>query len=135
MTPSTRRQARILAGDRRINQRYPIQADLEYRIIQKGEVVLAGAGRSVDVSTGGILFEAPADLTLGAELEISLAWPARLHDSVAINLCVSGKVTRSDGARHAATIEEHEFYLRGRHRSPSPRFRAAANPPEFRISL
>jgi hypothetical protein len=129
MTPSSRRKIRTWPGDRRINRRYPIIVDLEYRVVQNNEVVQSGIGRSIDLSTGGVLFESQTALMVGTEIEVSIAWPVRLHDAVALNLCISGKVARTDGQHHAVSIEDHEFCVRGRYRLAGPRFRATSSAP------
>ena len=123
---SHRRRLARLFGDRRFSQRYPIIAELEYRVVQDDLVTGGGAGRSVNLSAGGMLFESENMLTPGAEVELTVAWPVLLNDKIALNLCVLGVVARSDGALHAISFREHEFCLRGRYRMNGRRFSPAA---------
>jgi hypothetical protein len=124
LAASIRRRLQLAIGDRRLTRRYPIATELEYRIIGR-EGLAWGAGRTINLSTGGILFQSEQALTLGTRIELTIAWPARLNDAVDLNLCVSGRVTRTDGKSHAVRIREHEFCVRGRYRLAGPRFRIA----------
>jgi hypothetical protein len=120
---SVRRRLQLAVGDRRLSRRYPIAVELEYRAVGRDGLPFRGAGRSVNLSTGGILFQSKQALTPGMRIELTIAWPARLNDAVDLNLCVSGRVARSDGNFHVVRIREHEFCVRGRFRLAGPRFR------------
>jgi hypothetical protein len=123
MSASVRRRLQLALGDRRLSRRYPIAAELEYCAVGRDGLQFRGTGRSINLSTGGILFQSEQGLTPNMRIELTIAWPARLNDAVDLNLCVSGRVARSDGAFHAVRIREHEFCLRGRFRLAGPRFR------------
>jgi hypothetical protein len=113
MTAQQRHALRV--GDRRSQRRYSIAADLEYRLICGDQVMQTGIGRTVNLSKSGILFESEIVLPAGTEMEVSIAWPVRLRDTVDLNLCVSGQVAWSEDKRHALTILRHEFCVRGRY--------------------
>jgi PilZ domain len=122
------RRLLLALGDRRLTRRYPIAADIEFTAIGADGVALQGSGRTVNLSTGGVLFESDRILPVGIRIELVICWPARLNDAVALNLCVSGRVARSNGNSHAIRIREHEFCLRGRYRPAGLRFRTPAVP-------
>ena len=105
----------LRAGDRRSERRYAIAANLEYRVICDCQVIQTGIGRTVNLSKSGILFESEQTLPAGTEMEVSVAWPVRLRDTVALNFCVSGRISWSRGKLHALTILRHEFCVRGRY--------------------
>ena len=86
------------------------------------EVVRTGSGRTVDLSNGGILFESDEGLPVGCDIEAAIAWPVLLENEVALNLCVSGEVSRSSDGKSVIKIRNHEFCLRGRYRLSGPRF-------------
>lgn len=113
MTAQQRHALRI--GDRRSGRRYPIAAELEYRVICGYQIIQTGVGRTVNLSKNGILFESEQMLPPGTEMEVSIAWPVLLRDTVALNLCASGQVTWSQDRRHALTVLRHEFCVRGRY--------------------
>jgi len=117
MTARKQRHRLSWPGDRRSGRRFAIAADLEYRIVQDQQVVQSGTGRTLNLSNTGILFESGEALPVGAEVELLVAWPARLDNEVALNFCVSGHVSRSAGQRYAIRIMEHEFRLRGRYKA------------------
>ena len=99
--------------ERRGNPRYPIDTALVYKLIRHGRTVEAGFGRTVDVSSSGILFESARSLPTGMQIEISMAWPARLSDAVDLQLCVMGLTVRGEDHRTALIIRRHEFRTKG----------------------
>ncbi len=119
-----RRRLQLAIGDRRLARRYPIAAELEYCVVGRHGQACRGAGRTIDLSTGGILFQSDDELSPGMGIELTIAWPARLNGAVDLNLCVSGRVARTDGKLHVVRIREHEFRVRGKYRLPGPCFRA-----------
>lgn len=123
LSGSVRRRLQLAMGDRRLSRRYPIATELEYRTIGRDGLAYRGAGQTINLSTGGILFQSEQALTPGTRIELTIAWPARLNDAVDLNLCVSGRVARTDGKSHVVRIREHEFCVRGRYRLAGPRFR------------
>jgi PilZ domain len=125
ISSSVRRRLQLSLGDRRLTRRYPIAAEVEFRAVGRDGLPFRGAGQTINLSTGGILFQSEQTLAPGTRIELTIAWPARLNDSVDLNLCVSGRIARTDGKSHAVRIREHEFCLRGRYRRAGPRFRIA----------
>ena len=111
---SRRARARIGSIERRLDRRYQIEAELEYRVIVEEKIAETGNGRTVNFSSRGILFESDCALAVGSDMELSVAWPVMLNNEVALKLCVSGAVARSEGNRHAIRILRYEFRLRGR---------------------
>ena len=118
------RRILLSRGDRRLSRRYPIAVELEYRAAGNDGPAIQGFGRTLNLSTGGVLFETDQPLRPEMRIELAIAWPVRLNESLALNLCVCGRVARTDGQFHAIRIREHEFCLRGRYRLAKPRFRS-----------
>ncbi|HEV3199775.1 MAG TPA: hypothetical protein VGZ73_17850 [Bryobacteraceae bacterium] len=98
---------------RRVDRRYPIDAELEYKLIYERNVFETGQGKTINVSSSGILFESERALPPGMEIELSIAWPARLGDAVRLKLCVSGRTVRAQGKCTAVLIQRHIFRTRG----------------------
>lgn len=86
----------LIHGDRRARRRYPIELYLEYRIFRDGTVVSTGSGRTLNISSGGILFQPLGTLPGGSAVELSIRWPAALGNATFIELTVSGHILRSD---------------------------------------
>ncbi len=96
-------------GERRGDWRYRLGLDLRWNVVRRGRVFESGIGRTVDLSSGGILFDAGRQLPAGAGVEISIEWPALLHDVAPMRLVVSGRIVRAEGSRAAVRVSRHEF--------------------------
>jgi hypothetical protein len=102
-----------IAGDRRRDRRYELELDLRWKLIRRRRLLESGEGRTLDVSSGGILFDAGRPLPAGLNVELSLAWPVMLHSVAPLQLLVYGKIVRSDGRRTAIRMVQHEFRTAG----------------------
>ena len=96
-------------GDRRSDRRYDIQLELRWKLIRRKRVLETGIGRTRDVSSGGISFDAGRPLPVGLNIELSVTWPAMLHNTAPMQLVVAGKIVRSDGSLVAVQMSQHEF--------------------------
>jgi c-di-GMP-binding flagellar brake protein YcgR len=99
----------LINGDRRCNHRYDIPLDLRWKRLRRGKVLEFGAGTTIDLSSGGILFRAERSLTSGDRIELSVAWPALADTQPRLQLIVSGIVVRSIGKLNAIRMLQHEF--------------------------
>ena len=102
-----------IGGDRRADKRYEINLDLRWKLVRRRRVLETGAGHTVDLSSGGILFEAGRQLPIGFHLEISVSWPIMLHSVSPLQLVVKAKIVRSQDALTAVRILQHEFRTAG----------------------
>ena len=98
--------------DRRETNRFPVREEVRYRLLQSKAIQLAGAGKTVDISSGGILFTTSEPLPTGRLVEISVNWPARLDGTCPLQLVATGRIVRADGAKAAVRIERYEFRTR-----------------------
>ncbi|PWU05705.1 MAG: hypothetical protein C5B51_13905 [Terriglobia bacterium] len=113
------RQARLLrlaaiTGERRAKGRYPVTLDVRYTVSRGPCIVETGVGRSVNLSSGGMFFEAAHALSVGQNIELSMTWPALLHGVTALRLHATGRIVRVQGRYAAVQIESHQFRTRGR---------------------
>src|SRR5579864_471995 len=83
-------------GDQRLNRRYPITLEIEYKLLRKGRVERLGQGRTLNVSSGGVLFEANESLPSGSSIELLMQWPFLLEGVCPLKLVIHGSVVRSD---------------------------------------
>ncbi|SPF55372.1 Type IV pilus assembly PilZ [Candidatus Sulfopaludibacter sp. SbA4] len=102
-----------IAGDRRSDRRYRIQLDLRWKLIHRRKLQDSGTGRTIDLSSGGILFEAGRPLPVGLNVELSVVWPVLLQHVAPMQLAISGRIVRSAGQRTAVRITQHEFRTMG----------------------
>lgn len=98
-----------VAGDRRRDRRYPVRLELSWKLIRRGQVLNAGVGVTLDISSGGILFDANRSLSLGADIELAVAWPVRLHDVTPLQLVVQGRVKRCYSRLVAVETAHQQF--------------------------
>jgi len=110
--------------DRRGARRYPIQAELEYRIVRGGKLISSGRGHTIDISTGGILFRSASDVPSSDvpadyRVELAVVWPAQLSGGIDLQFCARGRTVRSDQNRTAVKIDRYEFRTKRTKGSPS----------------
>lgn len=94
--------------ERRSKVRFPLTVHLRYRLRGSKEPA-TGDGRSVNISSVGLLFTAEEELTVGERLELTLDWPAPLDGVVPLRLFIFGRIVRADGPIAAVKIDHHEF--------------------------
>jgi hypothetical protein len=119
-----------ISGDRRRDRRYEIVLDTQWKLIRRRKVLDGGSGRTVDVSSGGVLIETGRPLPVGLNLEVSIAWPVLLHNAAPLQLVVAGRIVRSQGNLVAIRTVQHEFRTAG-----ASGKQGAALPPEARTPL
>lgn len=98
--------------DRRENNRFSFSEEVRYRVRESKAIQFTGAGKTVDISSGGILFTTSGPLPLGRLVEISINWPARLEGTCPLQLVATGRIVRADAAKAAMRIERYEFRTR-----------------------
>jgi c-di-GMP-binding flagellar brake protein YcgR len=98
--------------ERRTSNRFPIAEDLSYRIYSTKNSVETGSGKTINMSSGGILFTTEKPLAAGRRMEISVNWPAQLNNRCALKLVASGRVVRASDNQAAIQIEKYEFRTR-----------------------
>jgi hypothetical protein len=99
-------------NDRRAAKRLTIEREVQYRILNRREGELEGTGKTVNMSSSGILFTTGEMLLPGRRLELSISWPAHLDNRCALKLMARGRVVRYEGNAAALEIMQHEFRTR-----------------------
>jgi len=105
--------------DQRSNRRYPIVLEIEYKLLRKGRVERLGLGKTLNVSSGGVLFEANESLPAGSSIELLMQWPFLLEGVCPLKLVIHGSVVRSDNKGVAVRTKQHEFRTAGARSSKS----------------
>src|SRR5581483_2321758 len=100
-------------GDRRYDRRYGMTLDLRWKLVRRRKVLESGTGSTLDLSSGGILFDAGRPLPVGLNVELSIAWPALLHNVAPMQLVVAGRMVRANGSQTAIQMVQHEFRTMG----------------------
>jgi hypothetical protein len=102
------------SGERRGAMRFPIEQEVRFRICNRNSIE-AGTGRTVNMSSSGVLFVTERRLILGERLELSVNWPAQLNKKCALKLVTTGRVVRIVDGLAAIAIDRYEFRTQGIH--------------------
>jgi hypothetical protein len=95
-------------SDRRTALRFPLHLLVRYQRIGSG-VSNWSVGRTVDISSSGLLFTTPEPLAPGQAVEAYISWPVALDKRIPLKLVIKGSVVWSTGNQTAMCFERHEF--------------------------
>ena len=101
-----------IPGERRMSRRYPLRFPIEVRT--PGGWVPPMVGTTIDMSSQGMAFAAPAEWKPNTPVEVSVNWPVRLDHSCPLKLVVSGEVVRSQSGVTAVRVQRYQFRTRAR---------------------
>lgn len=96
-------------ADRRGSSRFPIDRAVRFKILSRKETPEPGRGRTINMSSSGILFTTDRDLTPGRRVEVAVSWPAQLNQSCPLQLVARGRIVRTEPGKAAVEIQQHEF--------------------------
>jgi hypothetical protein len=99
-------------SERRATDRFPLENELRYKLLEAKRIAHTGRGRTLNMSSDGILFTAEAPLPVGQRVELSVDWPAQLNEHCGLKLVALGKIVRADRAQAAVRIEKYDFHTR-----------------------
>ena len=86
-----------------------IERDLQFRLLNRKDGEAPTNGKTVNISSSGILFTTDQMLLPGRRLELSISWPAQLDNKCALKLVARGRVVRFEDGCAALEIMQHEF--------------------------
>ena len=101
--------------DRRHADRFPIEREVRYRVLNKRSSEEAGDGKTINMSSSGVLFTVEHMLLPGRRMELSISWPAQLNNKTALKMVARGRVVRFEGGRAAIEIQQYEFRTQSAH--------------------
>ena len=101
--------------DQRARNRYPITLELQYKLLDKGRVERVGVGRTVNISSNGVLFETDRSLPTGGSVELAMKWPFLLRGVCGLKLVIRGRIVRCPANTKVTAVraESHEFRTTG----------------------
>jgi hypothetical protein len=102
------------SSERRSAVRFPIEQEVRYKIYNRSTIEV-GSGKTINISSNGVLFTTERYLNPGERLEVSVNWPAQLDNRCALKLVTTGRVVRSEPGKAAIAIERYEFRTQGSH--------------------
>jgi len=105
----------VLSG-RRGGKVFPIEREVRYTVICRRGEFKSGIGKTVNVSSGGVLFAAPEPLAPGKWVKLSISWPAQLDGQRALKLVALGRVMHCQGTNVTVEIAPPQSGGTGDHR-------------------
>jgi hypothetical protein len=101
------------AVERRAAIRFAIGQEVLYKILDhRAATPESGVGKTLDISSGGVLFETAQQLRPGKRVELSVNWPALLEGGCPLKFVAVGRVVRAEETWAAMHIEQYEFRTR-----------------------
>jgi hypothetical protein len=97
--------------ERRGTNRFPLHEEVRYKMLH-GKVITTGAGKTLNIGSGGVLYTTEQRLPIGRQIELSVNWPARLDGTCPLKFVATGRIVRSEDDRAAVRIERYEFRTR-----------------------
>ncbi len=104
----------VSTSERRRSSRFPIEREVRYKTLNQRSEILAGSGKTLNISSSGVLFTTDHELPVGTRLELSISWPAQLNEKCLLNLVARGRVTRNFKGQLALQIQQYEFRTQSR---------------------
>ena len=104
-------QEQTASSDRRHSDRFPIEREVRYRALSKRATEESGEGKTVNISSSGVLFNAGHTLLLpgsapGSPHQLALA---QLNNKCNLKLVARGRGVRFEDGRTAMEIQQYEF--------------------------
>lgn len=101
--------------DQRANGRYPISLEVQYKVLRGDRVDRVGCGRTLNISSGGVLLETDDLLPPTGMVELAIQWPFLLREVCSLKLVMRGRIVRRDYQTKATAVraEFHEFRTAG----------------------
>ena len=97
-------------AERRRRTRFPIALVARYAVL--GRLEIEGTGRTVNISSHGVLITSAHDLSPGTRIRVMVEWPISLSDTCPLVLHIRGIVVRSDRGLVAVRFWTYEFHTK-----------------------
>jgi PilZ domain-containing protein len=94
--------------ERRFKSRYPLELNVRYHTFGKSTVI-SGEGRTVNLSSSGMLVASSDKMSDGMRLKLTIEWPSLLNGTTPLQLVTFGRVVRSDASGFAVAMEHYQF--------------------------
>ena len=126
-------------NERRAKSRYPVELNVRYQTISGPDAVV-GVGRTINMSSSGMLMSCAKKLLEGTRLKMFVEWPSLLNGATPLQLIMVGTVVRCTKSGMSVTFESYQFRTMGRARPSNvtkmpDRSPAPAKPPADPLTL
>ena len=95
--------------ERRASRRFPVVMPLAYKVFRHTELIRGGVGRTVNMSSSGVLFRADLPLERGCRIELSIEWPLQDGKREPLRLQALCEIVRTQEEEAAVRIMRHVF--------------------------
>jgi PilZ domain len=99
---------RSISLERRSKIRYPVALNVRYHTIGKARRI-SGIGRTVNMSSDGLLIATDQRTEVGARIELNIEWPSMLDGQIPLQLVATGKVVRCLAFGFAFSFTRYQF--------------------------
>jgi hypothetical protein len=98
--------------EQRSKRRFLIEQDVRYERLKGAEVLDAGMGKTLDISSNSLRFTTGLALQPGDKVKVAVNWPVLLDATCRLKMVIYGRVVRSDGNSATVRIRQHELRTR-----------------------
>jgi len=105
--------------ERRSKIRYPISLNVKYRTVGRSNRI-SGVGRTMNMSSGGLLIIADQRTQLGTRIELNIEWPSMLDGQIPLQLVAVGRVVRCLESGFALSFTQYQFRTMSRKLQTTP---------------
>ncbi len=98
----------VMNIERRAKARYPLELNVRYQTFGREESI-AGEGRTVNLSSTGVLVTSSDKMSDGVRLRLTIEWPTLLNGTTPLQLVTFGRVVRSNDSSFAVALEHYQF--------------------------
>jgi hypothetical protein len=98
-----------IGGERRHDKRYEVQLQLRWKLVRRRRTIDTGTGGTVNMSSGGLRFQAGREMPSGLNVELAISWPVLLLNVAPMQLVITGRIVRSAEGWAAIRTVTHEF--------------------------
>jgi|HubBroStandDraft_3_1064219.scaffolds.fasta_scaffold39868_2 hypothetical protein len=112
-------KSRTTPLERRVKIRYPVNLNVKYRTVGRSNRI-SGLGRTVNMSSGGLLIAADQRTQVGARIELNIEWPSMLDGLIPLQLVAVGKVVRCLESGFALSFTQYQFRTMSRKMLSTP---------------
>ena len=96
-------------NNRRESDRFDIEREARFKILNRKSGDETGTGKTINLSSNGVLLSTDRRVVPGKNIEVSISWPAQLNSTIPLKLVARGRVVRSDDGSAAVEIQHSEF--------------------------
>src|ERR1017187_7030750 len=101
------------AAERRATRRFALEQEVSYKVLDhRAAVPEGGAGKTLDISSKGVLFETEQRLRPGKRVEVSVNWPAQWGGGGPMKFVAVGGLAGPDERRAELPREHDDFRAR-----------------------